>query len=86
MIRRVKRNMTLLMDSLISKAIALDDWIWYLVLPIVGYLLEAASGIALALQFDMGCAALAVSIGILLVVGIHNAWDITVWAMTRRRE
>jgi hypothetical protein len=73
-------------DGQLSKAIELDDWNWYLVLPIVGYLLEAASGVALALRFEMGCAALAVSMGILLVVGIHNAWDITVWAMTRRKE
>jgi hypothetical protein len=27
---------------------------------------------------------LAVSLGVLLVVGIRNAWDITVWTITRR--
>jgi hypothetical protein len=25
-------------------------------------------------------------VGILLVIGIHNAWDITVWSITRPRD
>ena len=70
----------------LSKSIDLDDKIWYAALPLVGYLLETAAGIALALQSDVGVAALALSMGMLLMVGIHNAWDITVWSITRRRE
>ena len=27
---------------------------------------------------------LALATGLLLVVGIHNSWDITVWTVTRR--
>lgn len=72
-------------DGLIAK-IDLEDRIWYLVMPIVGYLFMAGSGAALALRLDQGCTALAVSTGLLLAVGIHNAWDITVWSVTRRRE
>jgi hypothetical protein len=72
-------------DGLIAK-IDLEDRTWYLVLPIVGYLFVAGSGAALALRLDQGCIALAVSMGLLLAVGIHNAWDITVWSITRRRE
>jgi hypothetical protein len=72
-------------DGLIT-AIDLEDRIWYLVMPIVGYLFVAGSGAALALRLDQGCTALAVSMGLLLAVGIHNAWDITVWSITRRRE
>jgi hypothetical protein len=30
--------------------------------------------------------ALALAVGILLVIGIHNAWDITVWSITRPRD
>jgi len=29
---------------------------------------------------------LAVAMGAMLLVAIHNAWDITVWSVTRRRE
>jgi hypothetical protein len=72
-------------DGLIAK-IDLEDRTWYLMLPIVGYLLVAGSGAALALQLNQGCTALAASMGLLLAVGVHNAWDITVWSITRRRD
>jgi hypothetical protein len=70
----------------LSKLVAWDDWIWYAVLPVVCYLFETASGVALALQSALACTALALSLGLLLVIGLHNAWDITLWSITRRRE
>jgi len=70
----------------LSAAVDLEDRIWYFALPVVGYLFVAGSGITLALELDLGCLALALSAGMLLVVGIHNAWDITVWIITRRRD
>jgi hypothetical protein len=72
-------------DGLI-KNIDLEDRTWYIVLPFIGYLLVMASGVTLAMQLDVGCEALAVSMGLLLAVGLHNAWDITVWSVTRRSE
>lgn len=72
-------------DGLVA-AIDLEDRIWYAVLPVVTYLSEAASGVMLASRWAAGCTVLAISLTSLLVVGIHNAWDITVWTMTRRRE
>jgi hypothetical protein len=74
-----------LRDGLIA-AIDLEDRTWYLVLPIVGYLCIAASGVTLFLRLAQGCTALALSMGLVLAVGIHNAWDITVWSMIRRRQ
>jgi hypothetical protein len=68
----------------LNKSIDLEDRVWYGVLPVVGYLLEAASGVALALQIDLGNAGLALAMALLLAVGIHNAWDITVWIISRR--
>jgi hypothetical protein len=70
----------------LSKSIDMEDRTWYVALPVVVYLIEVASGVALALHLDFGCVALALTMGVLLVVGIHNAWDITVWTITRRRE
>ena len=72
-------------DGLIAR-IDLEDRVWYLVMPVLGYLAEAASGVTLALRLDLGCSALAFSMGLLLLVGIHNAWDITLWTVTRRRD
>ena len=73
-------------DGGLIKSIEWDDQVWYAVLPVVGYLFETASGIILALRLSQGSTALSLSMGMLLVVGIHNAWDITVWSITRRRE
>jgi hypothetical protein len=70
----------------LSQRIDLDDRIWYAVAPVVGYLIETGAGVSLALRRNFGCEVLALSIGVLLVIGIHNAWDITVWSITRRRE
>jgi hypothetical protein len=73
------------------KRIDLEDRTWYIAFPIVGYMCVVASGVVLALgprvgRPDIGCAALAVSAGVLLAVGVHNAWDITVWSITRRQD
>ena len=74
-----------LRDGLFARIDA-EDRIWYIVLPIVGYLFLVGSGVALASGQAAGRVALALSIGMLLAVGIHNAWDITVWSMTRRQQ
>jgi hypothetical protein len=70
----------------LTAKIDLEDRIWYVVAPVVGYLLEAAAGIALFLRLDSGCVVLPVAMATLLLVAIHNAWDITVWSVTRHGE
>jgi hypothetical protein len=63
-----------------------EDRTWYLIFPALCYLSVAATGVALALHLEAGCIALAISSGLLVLVGIHNAWDITLWSMTRRQQ
>jgi hypothetical protein len=70
----------------LNAAIDLEDRTWYVLIPVVGYLLEATTGTALALRLEVGCTALAVAVGVLMVASIHNAWDITIWIVTRPRE
>jgi hypothetical protein len=55
------------------------------VLPIVACLAETAAGVILAGEDTARCAVLAACTGLLLVVGIHNAWDIAMWTITRRQ-
>ena len=74
-------------DSMRSGLLAridLEDRTWYLVMPLIGYLSEAASGVSLGLGVGHGLMTLALATGLLLIVGIHNSWDITVWSVTRR--
>jgi hypothetical protein len=72
-------------DGLI-KRIDLEDRIWYAFLPVVGYLSETASGVLLGLGFASGWPALAGVMGTLLLTAVHNAWDITIWSITRRSQ
>ena len=54
-------------------------------LPFLAYIVELGAGITLVCGATLGCAALAACMGLLLVIGIHNAWDITVWTISRRQ-
>jgi modulator of FtsH protease len=72
-------------DGIVAR-IDLEDRLWYAVAPAIGYLIEVAAGVALLLRQDAGCTVLAVGMGTLLLVAIHNAWDITVWTVTRTKE
>ena len=71
-------------DGLITN-IDWEDRTWYGVLPFLAYVAECISGITLACGAAAGCAALATCMALLLLVGIHNAWDITIWTITRRQ-
>src|SRR4051812_43094818 len=52
-----------------------DDWVYYCLLPLVGYaLLIACASIAASHAHDAFLGA-AVAVLLLLFIGIHNAWD-----------
>ncbi len=70
----------------LSKSIELEDRAWYAALPVICYALMIGAGIAEAMGFEPGATVLAISIALLLVAGIRNAWDITVWIVTRRQR
>jgi hypothetical protein len=72
-------------DGLIVR-IDLEDRLWYALGPVVGYLIEAGAGAGLVLRCRWGCPGLAVAMGVLLLVSIHNAWDITIWSVTRDKQ
>ena len=65
----------------------LEDWIWHTILPALAYAALLSSGIVLPCNpgpslFVIGAATL-----LLLVIGIHNAWDaVTYIALERRRK
>ena len=52
----------------------------------MGYLLKAGAGAAPILRLESGFTALAVAMAALLLAAIHNAWAITIWSVTRRKE
>lgn len=55
------------------------DWIWFIGLPFVTFLLIFGSGIALAMHCALGLHGVAAATVSLIVIGIRNAWDIVLW-------
>ncbi|MEA2326861.1 MAG: hypothetical protein QOE68_1820 [Thermoanaerobaculia bacterium] len=64
----------------------LEDRIWHLVLPSIAYTSLFASGIA-AYRHEVGALyVVAATALLLLLIGIHNAWDAAVYIAMRKRE
>jgi hypothetical protein len=57
----------------------LVDWIWFVGLPIAGYVLLLFSGIGFLLHVALSMHGVAVALILLLVIGIRNAWDLVIW-------
>ena len=70
----------------IAEKIDLEDRFWYALAPAAGYAMQAVAGALLLCRSSIGCAVLAASSGCLLLAAIHNAWDITIWSVTRRKD
>jgi hypothetical protein len=52
-----------------------EDWLFHALLPIVAYALLIASTVVGLWQQDASLYCVAIPIVLLLVIGIHNAWD-----------
>jgi hypothetical protein len=77
--RRMVRN------GFVSK-IDLEDRIWYAVAPALAYVDLTVAGAAFAIPSEAAAALLAAGICLLLLAGVRNAWDMTTWAVLRRRN
>lgn len=65
--------------------IDLADRTWYLFAPLLAYVLMAAAGIAARALAEAALPVLAVTLALLLLLGIRNAWDMTVWIVIRSK-
>ncbi len=63
--------------------IDLIDRLWYTFLPLLAYLAVLGAGLSLTSHDAGSLDVLAFSLLILLVIGIRNAWDMTVWIIDR---
>jgi hypothetical protein len=64
----------------------LDDRLWYGAAPALAFASVGGAGAVLLTGERLGCTMLALAMGALLLVAVHNAWDITVWSITRPRD
>jgi len=61
------------------------DWLWYVGLPFVSYLLLLGATVGLGLRNPLGLASGAGAVLLLLVIGIRNAWDAVLVIAQQRR-
>ena len=63
-----------------------SDWVWYILLPLVGYVCLVGS--AAVVWVGAGAALYSVAAGalLLLYVGIHNAWDAAMWVAVHKQK
>ncbi len=67
----------------ITKTIDLADLFCYLFLPALSYLMMTGFGIVLSIRPNLGLELLATTLVVLLLLGIRNAWDMTLWIVVR---
>jgi hypothetical protein len=63
-----------------------EDWIFYIAAPFVGYILLFAAAVAIGFNSLVGAAVLAVTMVLLLIIGIHNTWDLVTGFAQRRAK
>src|SRR5271165_1469760 len=62
----------------------LEDWIWNVILPAVVYGALLAQALLLWRWPRESMYGVAAAVVLLMIIGIHNAWDIAVWNTVRR--
>jgi hypothetical protein len=66
-----------------GSTIDLADRLFYALIPVLGYLAATVSAVGLWMQVAWAPDLMAVALIALLAAGIRNAWDMTVWIVTR---
>jgi hypothetical protein len=61
-----------------------EDWIWNVILPAVAYGTWVAAGFFIWHSPQASLYAVATVLVLLMLIGIHNAWDIAAWNSTRK--
>jgi hypothetical protein len=63
-----------------------EDWVFFIGLPFLSYVLFLAAAIAIWRDSALGAPMLAFVTLLLLVIGIHNAWDLVIWLAQKKRR
>ena len=63
-----------------------EDWIFFIGLPYLSYLLLIVAALGIWLRAGFGAPTLAITAMLLVVTGIHNAWDLVIWLAQQKRR
>jgi hypothetical protein len=61
-----------------------EDWIWNAILPTATYAVLFVAGLIATVHMPTALYLTAAASMVLLIIGIHNAWDIAVWFTAER--
>jgi hypothetical protein len=62
------------------------DWVWYVGLPTLSYLLILGAALVIWMQCRLGLHIAAGAAVLLLIIGIRNAWDLVLWMAQQSRS
>lgn len=63
----------------------ISDWLWYAIVPPIGYLLVIAAATMALHRMPISVNLFAASLALMLIAGIRNAWDMIVFLVTLPR-
>jgi hypothetical protein len=70
---------------LVRRRIDFGDRVWYAGVPVCGYAVMLAAAVMIALRAPVTLYTLAVTMALLLIAGIRNAWDLILFFVTQPR-
>jgi hypothetical protein len=71
-------------ETLSVYPVFVSDWIWCAVLPLSAHLILLATALLLPAYPGASLYTVAATTLMLLIIGIHNAWDVVAWITTGR--
>jgi hypothetical protein len=60
------------------------DWIWFVGLPFLSYLLLLFAGVGFLVEVSVAIYGVAGGLVLLVITGIRNAWDLVLWTAQQR--
>jgi hypothetical protein len=63
----------------------MDDWVFFVGLPILGFVLLLPAAAGVWMQAALGLYAVEAAVLLFLVIGIRNAWDMVLWIAEQPR-
>jgi hypothetical protein len=62
----------------------LKDWLWYLTFPLIAFIVLILAAVALPAKPDVGLYTISAVMVVLLLIGIHNSWDLITYLSVER--
>lgn len=75
---------TLMLDQRFNYTPVVSDWVWNLLLPPATYLSLLVAAMLMRVHLVAALYTVAGASLLLLLLGLHNAWDVVVWITTER--